>query len=135
MATFDPENNKDRFLRSLGTRQAGERNETVNDGTDYMSVVNEATYTVVSGASIAADTTTVISSSPAILYGYIVTTVIGGSVSIAIQDASTTIVSIPDGTAADTYQSYTQGIRFETSLNVNPNAASTGEIIVLWRLI
>ncbi len=137
---FDPVNNQDRFLRSLGTKLAGERNETKSDGTDYVSVVNEATYTVVAAATIAADTTTTISAVPAVLLGYHITT-IPETATCAFDDDTTEIVVIPltNTTAGQTASlvhstvMFNPGIRFETSLKLDPQASSTGAFVVYWR--
>ncbi len=79
------------------------------------------------------DNSTTVSAVPAILYGVYVNTALSAE-AVPITDASTTVVSIPASSAAGVSIPY-PGIRFETSLIVNPNDASTGSITVAYRPI
>lgn len=89
----------------------------------------ETLYAVVS----VNDNTTTVYNGPALLFGVYVNTALSAE-AVPITDASTTVVSIPASSAAGTSISY-PGIRFETSLIVNPNDASTGSITVAYRPI
>ncbi len=90
-------------------------------------VYNETEYAVV---SVTDDSTTVFTG-PCTLHGVYVNTVLSNHV-LPIQDGSTTVVSIAALAAAGTNTTF-PGIRFETSLIVNPNAAATGSVTVAFR--
>ena len=92
-------------------------------------VHEECEYAVV---AVATDTTTVFTG-PCILYGVYVNTVLSAHV-LPITDGSTTVVSIVASAAAGTSILY-PGIRFDTSLIVNPDDAATGSITVAFRRV
>ena len=89
----------------------------------------ECLYAVV---NVATDSTTV-STTPAILYGIYVNTALSAH-ALPIVDSATTVVTIPASAAAGSIYTF-PGIRFETSLIVDPNDAATGSITVAYRLI
>lgn len=98
------------------TRQA----ELVEQETEYAVVsVNDNTTTVYNG--------------PALLYGVYVNTALSAE-AVPITDGATTVVSIPASAAAGAQYPF-PGIRFGTSLIVNPNDASTGSITVAFRRV
>ncbi len=90
-------------------------------------VYEETEYFVV---DVADDSTTVFTG-PCTLQGVYVNTVLSNHV-LPVQDGSTTVVSVVALAAAGTSIRY-PGIRFETSLIVNPNAAATGSVTVAFR--
>ncbi len=98
--------------------------------TRYAQLVHdECEYSVV---NLDDDTTTVFAG-PSILYGVYVNTVLSTHV-CPITDASTTVVSLPVDLAAGTSVLY-PGIRFETSLIVNPHDSASGSITVAFRRV
>jgi hypothetical protein len=78
-----------------------------------------------------ADNSTTVYTGPCILYGIYVNTVLSAHV-LPVLDGATTVVSLPASTAAGTSVAY-PGIRFNTSLIVDPNDAATGSITVAYR--
>lgn len=91
------------------------------------AVHNECVYAVV---DVSVDTTTVYNG-PAILFGVYVNTALSAQ-ALPIQDGSTTVVSIAASAAVGTNITF-PGIRFETSLIVNPNDSATGSVTVAYR--
>lgn len=94
-----------------------------------MMTHTEATYAVV---NVADDSTTVYTG-PCLLLGVYVNTALSAHV-CPIKDGSTTVVSIAASAAAGTSILY-PGIRFETSLVVDPDNSGTGSITVAYRPI
>ena len=78
-----------------------------------------------------ADDTTTVYTGPCMLYGIYVNTVLSTHV-LPIKDGAVTVVSLPVDLAAGTSILY-PGIRFETSLIVDPDNAATGDIVVAYR--
>lgn len=70
---------------------------------------------------------------PSLLHGIYVNTVLSAH-TVIIADATTAIVTLPASLAAGTMINF-PGLRFETSLNIDPNDASTGNITVMFRKI
>lgn len=64
------------------------------------------------------------------LYGVYVNTVVSEH-NVPIKDGTTTIVTIPQDAAAGTHYSF-PGIKFRTSLVVDPDNAASGSIVVAW---
>ena len=91
------------------------------------AVHNECLYKVVD----VGDNTTTVYNGPAILFGVYVNTALSAH-ALPIEDGATTIVTIPASAAAGAMYTF-PGIRFETSLIVNPNDAATGGIVVAYR--
>lgn len=89
----------------------------------------ECDYAVV---SVNDDTTTVFTG-PCILYGIYVNTALSAH-AVPIQDGSTTVVTVAASAAAGTSILY-PGIRFNTSLVVNPDDSGTGSITVAYRRV
>lgn len=79
---------------------------------------------------IAADQT-VVSTTPVLLFGIAVNTTLNAN-AVAISDGAVTVVSLPASLAAGNFREY-PGIRFLTSLVVNPAAAGTGNITISYR--
>jgi hypothetical protein len=94
-----------------------------------IAVHDECLYLVV---DVAADTTTVYAG-PALLFGIYVNTVLSAH-TCPVTDAAVTVVTIPASAAAGSMYPF-PGIRFETSLIVNPNDSGTGSITVAYRPI
>ncbi len=90
---------------------------------------SECLYSVV---NVATDSTT-ISTAPAILYGVYVNTALSAH-ALPIVDSATTVVTIPASAAAGSIYTF-PGIRFETSLIVDPDNSATGSITVAYRPI
>jgi len=87
----------------------------------------ESDYTVV---DVATDSTTV-SSRPALLFGVYINTVLSAH-TLLLTDAGTTVITIPASAAAGSMYNF-PGIRFNTTLIVDPNDAATGNVTVAWR--
>lgn len=81
---------------------------------------------------LSTDASTTVSANPALLFGVYVSTVLSAH-TVDIEDGSTGVITLPASLAAGTNLHWPNGIRFETSLIVNPNDSSTGVIIVLYR--
>lgn len=90
-------------------------------------VHEECDYEVV---DVSVNSTTVYDG-PAILYGVYVNTALSAH-ALPIQDGSTTVVSIAASAAVGTNETF-PGIKFNTSLIVNPNDAATGSVTVAYR--
>ena len=90
---------------------------------DSTKVHTQCKYAVVDTSN---DSTTV-SSVPAVLYGIFVNTVLSAH-TVLIVDGSTTVLTLPASLAAGTNLTFPGGIRFETSLVVDPDNSSTGNI-------
>lgn len=91
------------------------------------AVHNECLYSVV---DVSTDSTTVYNG-PAILFGVYVNTALSAH-ALPVTDAAVTVVTIPASAAAGAMYTF-PGIRFETSLIVNPNDAATGSVTVAYR--
>lgn len=89
----------------------------------------ECLYSVV---DVATDSTTVYNG-PAILFGVYVNTGLSAH-ALPLKDSSTTVVTLPASAAAGAMYTF-PGIRFETSLIVDPNDAATGNVTVAYRPI
>lgn len=76
---------------------------------------------------------TAIHATPALLMGIYVNTVLSAH-TVILADATTAIVTLPASLAAGTMINF-PGLRFETSLNIDPDDASTGNITVMFRKI
>lgn len=92
-------------------------------------VHTECDYAVVD----VSDNSTTVVDGPAILYGIYVNTVLSNH-ALPVKDGSTTVVTVVAQAAAGTSIRY-PGIRFNTSLVVDPNDAATGSITVAYRLL
>ena len=68
---------------------------------------------------------------PCLLMGIFVNTVLSAH-TVLIPDATTAIVTLPASLAAGTMVEF-PGLRFETSLNIDPNDASTGNLTIIYR--
>ncbi len=104
------------------------RTTTSAPGEATLAVHNECLYKVV---DVATDITTV-SAIPAILYGIYVDTVLSNH-ALPIKDGSNVVLNVVAQAAAGTNLSWPAGIRFETSLVVDPNDAATGGIVVFYK--
>lgn len=71
-------------------------------------------------------------SGPCIYYGHVVTTVLSAHV-VLIKDNTTTISSLVASSAVGLPQMLPVGIRCNTSLVVDPDNSSTGNILVFFR--
>lgn len=78
-----------------------------------------------------ADNSTTVYNGPAILFGVYVNTVLSAH-ALPLLDGATTVVSIAASAAVGTNITF-PGIRFETSLIVDPNDAATGSVTVAYR--
>ena len=79
------------------------------------------------------DDATTVFTGPCMLYGIYVNTVLSAHV-CPVKDGATTVVSLVASAAAGTSILY-PGIRFETSLIVDPDNAATGGIVVAYRKV
>ena len=90
-------------------------------------IQTQCDYAVVS----VADNTTTVYTGPCMLYGIYVNTILSAH-ALPIQDGSTTVVSLVASAAVGTSIQY-PGIKFSTSLIVNPDDAATGDVVVAYR--
>lgn len=97
----------------------------MNDATD--GVHHECTYAVVDTST---DSTTVYSG-PCIVVGIFVNTVLSAH-TVILKDNATSVITLPASLAAGT-NIVLPGIRFETSLVVDPDNSSTGNITVMYK--
>jgi hypothetical protein len=93
-----------------------------------LGVHNEGYYSV---QNTATDGPTAIYAGPALLLGVYINTTLSAH-TVILADASTTVVTIPASLAAGTSILY-PGIRFETSLQIDPDNSSTGNLTVVYR--
>lgn len=89
----------------------------------------ECLYSVVN----VADNSTTVYNGPALLFGVYVNTALSAH-ALPITDAATTVVSIAASAAVGTNTTF-PGIRFETSLIVNPDDSATGSVTIAYRPI
>ena len=90
-------------------------------------VQTQVDYAVV---SVTDDTTTVYTG-PSMLHGVYINTALTAQV-LPIKDGTTTVITIPASAAAGMHFPI-PGIRFETSLIVDPDNAATGSVTVAFR--
>lgn len=102
-----------------------QKDGTVKDASRLAHV--ESYYSVV---DVNADSTTVYSG-PCLLLGVYVNTQLSAH-ALPIKDGSTTVVSIAASAAVGTNQTF-PGIRFETSLVVDPDNSGSGSVTVAYR--
>ncbi len=79
------------------------------------------------------DNSTTVYTGPCLLYGIYVNTVLSAH-ACPIKDGTTTIVTLPASYVVGAYMPF-PGIRFDTSLIVDPNDAATGSITVVYRSV
>lgn len=82
---------------------------------------------------LATDSTTVLSK-PALMFGWEVTTGLSAN-ACPIKDDTATVMTIPASSAAGASHFVEGGVRFETSLVVDPDNAGTGTITVYYRAL
>jgi len=92
-------------------------------------VQTQCEYAVV---PVATDSTTVFSG-PCMIYGVYINTVLSTHV-LPIKDGATTVITLPVDAAAGTHFPL-PGIRFETSLIVDPHDDATGNVTVAYRKV
>ena len=80
-----------------------------------------------------ADNITTVYTGPCMLYGVYVNTILSTHV-CPIQDGTTAVITLPVDLAAATNLNF-PGIRFNTSLVVDPDDAATGNITVIYRKV
>ena len=80
-----------------------------------------------------ADDTTTVYTGPCMLYGVYVNTVLSAQV-LPIKDGTTTVITLPASAGAGTHYPI-PGIRFETSLIVDPDNSATGNVTVAYRKV
>ncbi len=78
-----------------------------------------------------ADNSTTVFTGPCMVYGVYINVVLSGQV-LLLKDGATTVITIPASAAAGTHFPL-PGIRFETSLVVDPDDSATGNITVAFR--
>ena len=79
------------------------------------------------------DNSTTVYTGPCMLYGVYVNTALSAH-ACPIVDGSTTVVTIPASASVGDYIPF-PGIRFDTSLIVDPNDSGTGSITVTYRKV
>ena len=92
-----------------------------------MLVQEQCDYAVVS----LVDNTTTVYTGPCMLYGIYVNTILSAQ-ACPVTDGATTVVSLAASAAVGTSILY-PGIKFNTSLIVDPDDAATGSIVVAYR--
>ena len=89
----------------------------------------ESEYSVVD----VSDNTTTVFDGPCDLYGVYVNTVLSAH-ALPIKDDTTTVVTVAASAAVGTYLVF-PGVRFDTSLIVDPDDAATGNVTVMFRKV
>lgn len=112
---------------TLGTTTAGERNEDSTTGTDYTSTSAECWPVTVNTA----DNSTTVYNGPAVLEYVYVNTALSAA-TVLLVDGATTKITLPASMAAGSSPRI-PGTMFRTSLVVDPDDASTGNITVCFR--
>jgi hypothetical protein len=107
---------------------AGERNEDSTTGTDYQATSEECASSDAIDLSNNASTT--VWPGPALLLGIWVEATIG-TASITIDDNATSRLAVPVAIPIGVHR--LPGVIFETSLVVNPQDSSTGQIRLLYK--
>lgn len=97
-----------------------------NRAADSQKQHSECLYSVVD----VSNNSTTVYNGPALLFGIYVNTVLSAH-ALPIKDGSTTVVSLAASSAVGTNPSF-PGIRFETSLVVDPDDAATGSVTVAY---
>jgi hypothetical protein len=95
---------------------------------DASLVTAECDYAVVN----VADNTTTVYNGPCLYFGASVTTVLSAH-ALPVVDGSNTVDSFAASAAVGTSHIFLHGVRFNTSLIVNPDDAATGAITVFYR--
>jgi hypothetical protein len=90
----------------------------------------ESDYAIV----VVDDNSTTVFTGPCILYGVYVNTVLSAH-ACPIQDGTTAVITLPASLAAGTNLTFPGGIRFNTSLVVDPNDSATGNITLTYRRV
>ena len=92
--------------------------------------MNECSSVVI---DLSGNDSTVVVNGPALLFGIYVGVVMSAHI-VEIQDNTTNKVILPASTAAGT-QVHCHGLKFDTSLVVNPHDSSTGTITVFYKAL
>jgi len=90
-------------------------------------VQEQCDYAVVS----VTDNTTTVYTGPCMLYGVYVNTALSAH-ALPIQDGATTVVSLAASSAIGVNPQF-PGVKFNTSLIVNPNDSGTGSVTIAYR--
>lgn len=90
----------------------------------------ESDYAIV----VVDDNSTTVFTGPCIVYGVYVNTVLSAH-ACPIQDGTTAVITLPASLAAGTNLIFPSGIRFNTSLIVDPNDSATGNITITYRRV
>ena len=80
-----------------------------------------------------ADNSTTVYTGQSVVYGVYVNTVLSAH-SLPIKDGTTTVVTLAASSAVGTYI-VLPGVRFDTSLIVDPNDSATGSVTVFYRTV
>ncbi len=81
-----------------------------------------------------ADNVTVVTTTPTVLFGVYVNTVLSAHV-LPIADGTTNVISVPASSAVGFNRTFLDGIRLENGLTVNPDDAATGSVTVAYRTV
>ena len=109
------------------TARAGERQASSTTGLDHMTVSGEWAATAIDTAT---DSTTVYDG-PCLCAGVYVNTVLSAH-TVVLKDSATSKVTLPVSLAAGTMLNFPPFI-CETSLVLDPDNSSTGNVTVFWR--
>lgn len=104
---------------------AGERN--AGTANNYAAVVPECDYAVVD----LSDNSTTVTANPALLFGIYVDTVLSAH-ACPLKDDTGTVLSLVASLAAGSMLEF-PGVKFNTSLVIDPDDAATGKIVVFYR--
>lgn len=108
---------------------------TVNPASGAMAEATRAIHPecLMSVQDVVNDGPTTIHNGPALLLGIYVNTVLSAH-TVLLKDGTAARITLPASLAAGSEKDF-KGARFETSLVIQPNASSTGEIVVFYRPI
>lgn len=108
---------------------------TVNPASGAMAEATRAIHPecLMSVQDVVNDGPTTIYNGPALLFGIYVNTVLSAHV-VELKDGTSSKITLPASLAAGSERNF-YGARFETSLVIQPTAASTGAVVIFYRPI
>ena len=77
------------------------------------------------------DNSTTVETVPVLLKGFYVNTTLSAH-TVVLKDDTAAVITIPASTAAGTKVLFDEGIRFETSLVIDPDDSSTGSVTLIY---
>lgn len=123
---------------SSGTNAAGDTIVEVSEFKPKLDRTNDAitNYPATATPTVVDTSTdsTIVTDAPAVLLGIYVNTALSAH-TVVIKDNTTAKFTLPASLAAGTNITFPHPVAFATSLVVDPDDSSTGNITVLWRAL